>query len=34
MLPMCGGCIAGPGMTAGIKSKELFIDHTRSDHGI
>ena len=34
MLPLCGGCIAGPGMTSSIKSKELFIDATRADHGI
>ena len=33
MLPLCGGCIAGPGFVS-IKSKDLFIEPTRSDHGI
>lgn len=34
LLPMCGGCVVGSGMVAGIKSKGLFIDDTRKDHGV
>ena len=34
LLPLCGGCVVGSGMVAGIKSKGLFIDDSRKAHGV
>jgi len=33
-LPLCGGLVVGPGVVASAKSKKLFIDKVRQQHGV